>query len=165
MGSFLEDLITFRDITTKVSSMASSFVLAPLSAPHDIPNMMLLLVVNDELKTRIQAIRQTLVLHDAISASIEFTGVFVKADGPLFHQENVMEELIAWFSEHNVPTKSGVLTVLPYGIRATAIPLGQKDNTPMESVLIPYTFLDSEKPVISLLANQDIRSNQSALLQ
>ena len=75
--------------------------------------MMLLLVVNDELKTRIQAIRQSLVLHDAISASIEFTGVFVKADGPLFHQENVMEELIVWFSEHNVPTKSGVQRSYP----------------------------------------------------
>lgn len=146
--------------------MATSFVFAPLSAPHNQPNMLLLLVVNDELKTRIQAIRQALVLHDAVSTSVEFTGIFVRADEPMLRtQENAIEDLIAWFGENTVPISSGVLTILPHGVTASAVPIGQADETPMCSDIIPYTFLESDKTVTSLLPQQHIMTNEATLLQ
>ncbi len=146
--------------------MASTFYFAPLLAPHDQPNMFALLVLNEETKARIQAIRQALVLHDAVSTSIEFTGVFIRADEPIVQTDNnVIEDLIAWFGEHAVPISSGVMTVMPHGISASAVPVGQADNSPLVSEVIPYTYLEKIEAVVSLLPDAHMMASGTSLLQ
>lgn len=146
--------------------MSSTFLFSPLTAPHNQPNKMALVVLNSEMKARIQSLRQNLVIHEAISTSIEFTGVFIEALEPLITtSDDTIEELIAWFTEHTLPIESGVLTILTNGITVSGMPIGANTPALLSSDIIPYTFLEKDQAVVSLLPKQHIFENAEVLLQ
>lgn len=146
--------------------MASMFLFSPLAKPHNQVNKLALLVINDQMKARIQSIRQTLILHDAISTSIEFNGVFIEATDPLItDSNNMIEELIAWFQEHSMPIESGVLTILTNGITVSGLPIGQETPTMLSSEIIPYTFLEKEDRIVSLLPTSNLLKFPDMMMQ
>jgi len=146
--------------------MSSTFLLAPLSAPHNQSNKMALVVLNEEMKSRILSLRQTLLLHDAISTSIEFTGVFIDATTPFTTaSDDTIETLIAWFTEHTLPIESGVLTVFADGFSVSGIPIGQNTPSLLSSDVIPYPFLDKAQATVSLLPNQHMFAQTHIRLQ
>ncbi len=146
--------------------MASTFLFAPLAPPHQQANKLAVLILCDNTKARIQSIRQTLVLHDAISTSIEFNGVFIEATEALESEpDSMIEELIAWFQEHSLPIESGVLTILSHGITVSGYPIGQASNAMLSSDVIPYTFLEKTDKIISLLPSNAILSMPETMLQ
>ena len=137
--------------------MASMFLFAPLAPPFNQSNKLALLVLNDRTKAHIQSIRQSLILHDAISTSIEFDGVFIEATEALCTEpDNMIEELIAWFQEHSMPIESGVLTIFTNGITVSGAPIGQASPEILSSEIIPYTFLEKEDRIVSLLPSSNL---------
>lgn len=146
--------------------MASMFLFAPLAPPYNQSNKLALLVLNDRTKAHIQSIRQSLILHDAISTSIEFNGVFIEATEALCTEtNNMIEELIAWFQEHSMPIESGILTVLTNGITVSGSPIGQASPTMLSSEIIPYTFLEKEDRIVSLLPSNNLLKFKNLVLQ